>query len=51
MDPTVPSELATIYFGYEPESRVFENGLVTVAYELEDTVCNGGGIWLFGGIS
>lgn len=49
MDPTVPSELATIYFGYEPESRVFENGLVTVAYELEDTVCNGGGFGCLAG--
>lgn len=43
LDPGRPPELATIYFERDAQTGAFGNGLVTVAYELEDTVCNGGG--------
>ncbi len=43
LNPDLPHELHTIYSGRDSDSGAFENGLVAVAYELEDTVCNDGG--------
>lgn len=43
IDPGRPRELQILYSECEPESGAFENGLIAVAYELEDTVCNDGG--------
>ena len=43
LNPNRPHELVTHYFARDPATGTFSNGLVTVAYELEDTVCNGGG--------
>jgi len=48
-DPKRPRELVTTYFDRDPDSGAFENGLVSVAYELEDTVCNGGGFGCLAG--
>ncbi len=47
--PERPRELITHYFARDPVSGAFANGLVTVAYELEDTVCNGGGFGCLAG--
>jgi len=49
LDPNRPHELITHYFERDPASGTFSNGLVTVAYELEDTVCNGGGFGCLAG--
>ena len=49
LDPARPHELVTHYFTRDPVSGAFANGLVTVAYELEDTVCNGGGFGCLAG--
>ena len=49
LDPNRPHELVTHYFERDPASGMFSNGLVTVAYELEDTVCNGGGFGCLAG--
>jgi hypothetical protein len=43
LHPEQPHELLSIYSDRDPDTGVFRNGLVSVAYELEDTVCNGGG--------
>lgn len=48
-DPSRPHELVPIYFDRDPDSGEYANGLVTVAYELEDTVCNGGGFGCLAG--
>eukprot|EP01045_Picozoa_sp_COSAG04_P010593 COSAG04_NODE_652_length_11552_cov_10.246136_5_plen_184_part_00 len=42
LEPERPKELVTHYFETDSQQR-WCNGLVTVAFELEDTVCNGGG--------
>jgi len=47
--PERPRELMTHYFEHDRETGTFENGLVTVAYELEDTICNGGGFGCLAG--
>ena len=49
INPERPQELMTHYFEYDDQTDTFENGLVTVAYELEDTVCNGGGFGCLAG--
>ncbi len=49
LDPSRPHELVTHYFTRDAESGAFGNGLVTVAFELEDTVCNGGGFGCLAG--
>ena len=49
LDPARPHELVTHYFERDMESNTYSNGLVTVAYELEDTVCNGGGFGCLAG--
>ena len=49
LDPRRPHELVTHYFARDAASGAFANGLVTVAYELEDTVCNGGGFGCLAG--
>ena len=49
LHPNRPHELITHYFARDPASGTFSNGLVTVAYELEDTVCNGGGFGCLAG--
>ena len=49
LNPNRPHELVTHYFERDPASGTFSNGLVTVAYELEDTVCNGGGFGCLAG--
>ena len=49
LDPDRPRELQTTYFGRDPDTGAFDNGLVAVAYELEDTVCNGGGFGCLAG--
>ena len=49
LDPSRPHELVTHYSTYDTTTGVFSNGLVTVAYELEDTVCNGGGFGCLAG--
>jgi hypothetical protein len=49
LNPAKPHELVPIYFGRDPASGAYQNGLVTVAYELEDTVCNGGGFGCLAG--
>ena len=49
LDPAKPHELITHYFARDAISGTFANGLVTVAYELEDTVCNGGGFGCLAG--
>ena len=48
LDPQRPHELHKIYFGRN-QTGAYENGLVTVAYELEDTVCNDGGFGCLAG--
>lgn len=49
LTPKRPRELVTHYYDRDPDSGAFSNGLVTVAYELEDTVCNGGGFGCLAG--
>ena len=49
LDPSSPQELVSIYFDREADSGAYANGLVTVAYELEDTLCNGGGFGCLAG--
>ena len=49
LNPNRPHELVTHYFARDPATGAFSNGLVTVAYELEDTVCNGGGFGCLAG--
>ena len=49
LNPARPHELVTHYFDRDMESNTYSNGLVTVAYELEDTVCNGGGFGCLAG--
>mgnify|MGYP001446687389 FL=1 len=49
INPERPQELMTHYFEHDNKTGTFENGLVTVAYELEDTVCNGGGFGCLAG--
>ena len=49
LEPASPQELVPIYFERDMESGAFANGLVTVAYDLEDTVCNGGGFGCMAG--
>jgi hypothetical protein len=49
LNPAKPHELVPIYFARDPDSGAYANGLVTVAYELEDTVCNGGGFGCLAG--
>jgi hypothetical protein len=49
LEPDRPQELQTIYFDRDPATDAFDNGLVAVAYELEDTVCNGGGFGCLAG--
>lgn len=41
--PDKPQELQPLYFNRDAETDTFRNGLVAVAYELEDTTCNNGG--------
>jgi hypothetical protein len=48
-DPDSPRELQTIYFDRDAATGTFDNGLVAVAYELEDTVSNGGGFGCLAG--
>lgn len=48
LHPERPPELVTHYFERAADGT-FANGLVTVAYELEDTVCNGGGFGCLAG--
>ncbi len=43
LNPEQPRELQPLYSERDPETGTFRNGLVAVAYELEDTVCNNGG--------
>ena len=47
--PDRPDELNSIYFGRDPATGAFDNGLISVAYELEDTVCNNGGFGCLAG--
>ena len=49
LHPERPHELITHYFERDPRTGQFSNGLVTVAYELEDTMCNGGGFGCLAG--
>lgn len=49
LDPSQPHELVTHYLTRDAESCAYANGLVTVAFELEDTVCNGGGFGCLAG--
>lgn len=49
LHPERPRELVTHYFERDAATGVFSNGLVTVAFELEDTVCNGGGFGCLAG--
>lgn len=49
LNPGRPHELVTHYYERDADSGAFANGLVTVAYELEDTVCNGGGFGCLAG--
>ena len=48
-NPSQPDELESIYFDRDADSGAYANGLVTVAFELEDTVCNGGGFGCLAG--
>ena len=48
-DPSRPHELVSIYFDRDADSGRYANGLVTVAFELEDTVLNGGGFGCLAG--
>lgn len=48
LEPSQPLELPSHYFSRDERGR-FSNGLVTVVYELEDTVCNGGGFGFLAG--
>ena len=41
IDPDTPREMHSCYFSYD--HGTFSNGLVSVSYELDDTVANGGG--------
>lgn len=41
--PNTPRELHSCYFSYDRLGCKFSNGLVSVAYELDDTIANGGG--------
>ena len=45
--PSRPHELVTHYYERDADDGTFANGLVTVAFELGDTVCNGAGsaVW------
>jgi hypothetical protein len=49
LNPQRAHELATHYFTRDAVRGTFANGLVTVAFELEDTVCNGGGFGCLAG--
>ncbi|HIG53379.1 MAG TPA: hypothetical protein EYQ18_05215 [Candidatus Handelsmanbacteria bacterium] len=49
LDPSRPHELVTHYYERNADGGTFANGLVTVAFELEDTVCNGGGFGCLAG--
>ena len=49
LDPSRPHELVTHYYERDADGGTFANGLVTVAFELEDTVCNGGGFGCLAG--
>ena len=49
LDPSLPHELVTHYYERDADGGTFANGLVTVAFELEDTVCNGGGFGCLAG--
>ena len=49
LNPARPHDLVTHYFARDPDSGAFANGLVAVAYELEDTICNGGGFGCLAG--
>jgi len=49
LDPSRPHELVTHYYERDADDGTFANGLVTVAFELEDTVCNGGGFGCLAG--
>jgi len=49
LNPARPHELVPIYFDRNAASDAYANGLVTVAFELEDTVCNGGGFGCLAG--
>jgi hypothetical protein len=49
LHPERPRELVTQYFERDAATGAFSNGLVTVAFELEDTVCNGGGFGCLAG--
>ena len=41
--PATPRELHSCYFSYDHGADAFSNGLVSVSYELDDTIANGGG--------
>ena len=43
LNPDKPDELQPLYSERDTATGSFRNGLVAVAYELEDTVCNDGG--------
>ena len=49
LHPDQPHELLPIYSDRDPDTGAFINGLVIVAYELDDTVCNGGGFGCLAG--
>ncbi len=49
LTPNRPRELVNVYYDRDPDSGVFSNGLVAVAFELEGTVCNGGGFGCLAG--
>ena len=49
LHPARPPELVPIYFDRNAANDTYANGLVTVAFELEDTVCNGGGFGCLAG--
>lgn len=49
LNPHRAHELVTHYFTRDAVRGTFANGLVTVAFELEDTVCNGGGFGCLAG--
>jgi hypothetical protein len=48
-EPDAPKELQPLYYERDVRTGRFRNGLVAVAYELEDTVCNGGGFCCLAG--
>ncbi len=49
LNPQRAPELVTHYFARDTNRQTFANGLVTVAYELEDTLCNQGGFGCLAG--